>query len=457
MKKTGLERMLCGYARKRPLRLHMPGHKAGRAFSRRFPMAAADITELSFSDSLHRPEGVIAAAEKHVGEILGAKKCFFLTDGSTCGVFSMVYAAKRCGRKELVVCRNSHQSVYNACKALGVEPVVVAQRMSDGVPLPPDPREIGRALREHPAADVLLTYPDYYGRRADIAAIKAVCVSLGRRLFADGAHGGHLRFFAPAEYVGAYADMWVDGVHKTLPCLTQTALLCVSDGALLSVAAEAAGIFRTSSPSYPLMASVEYGETFMAEKGEKLLSSLERELALFKRRLRAGGYGVFETGDPLKLCVDFAPAGISPDAAEEFLQKKGVYAEMNDGRRLLFLLGVTTKKRHLARLWRALNALMNDRALQGACAPPSPPETGTRRTPYLEACAAESECVPIPAAVGRVLAENAGVFPPCWPLCVAGETMTETIAAALQRARCVFGADGGTVKVIKKVREDEER
>ena len=80
----------------------------------------------------------------------------------------------------------------------------------------------------------------------------------------DGAHGGHFRFYSASVYAGEYADIWVDGVHKTLPCLTQTAVLNVNDGACISVAAEAVKIFRTSSPSYPLMASIEYGEEFMA-------------------------------------------------------------------------------------------------------------------------------------------------------------------------------------------------
>ncbi|PWM75068.1 MAG: hypothetical protein DBX59_02640 [Bacillota bacterium] len=447
MKLFGMEKMLRAYARRKPLRLHMPGHKAARAFRRRFPVAAADITELCFSDSLQQPEGVIAAAERRVAEILGAKKSFFLTDGSTCGVFSMLYAVKARGG-EVVVNRNAHQSVYNACKVLGVEPVILSQNTKDGILLPPEPRELERALAEHPAADALLTYPDYYGQTFDLSAMKKICAARGRLLLLDGAHGGHFRFYSASVYAGEYADIWVDGVHKTLPCLTQTAVLNVNDGACISVAAEAVKIFRTSSPSYPLMASIEYGEEFMAKEGARLLSSLEKSVSACKRLLLAHGYGVFDGGDALKLCVDFAPTGISPFAAEEILHKKGIYAEMNDGRRLLFLLGVSTTKRQLRRLTRALIAVRKLPA--GAYTPPPAVKTGVKATSCSEACAAESERVPLRDAVGRTLAENVGLFPPCCPLCVAGETMTEAVAETLEKAQYSFGAEGGKVKVVKK-------
>ena len=81
-----IESTLKGYAKLRPLRFHMPGHKAEKEFCKHFPGAAYDITELGFSDSLQHPEGIIREAEDEVRDVLGAKKTYFLTDGSTCGV-----------------------------------------------------------------------------------------------------------------------------------------------------------------------------------------------------------------------------------------------------------------------------------------------------------------------------------------------------------------------------------
>lgn len=60
--------MLEAYARSSTARFHMPGHKGvdggGMAFER---IAPIDITELGFSDDLHRPKGAIAASRTRLG------------------------------------------------------------------------------------------------------------------------------------------------------------------------------------------------------------------------------------------------------------------------------------------------------------------------------------------------------------------------------------------------------
>ena len=74
-------------AQKRHISFHTPGHKR----------AGADITELSYSDDLSDPTGVLALAQADVARILGADASFFLTDGSTSGIFAMLFALPRAG------------------------------------------------------------------------------------------------------------------------------------------------------------------------------------------------------------------------------------------------------------------------------------------------------------------------------------------------------------------------
>ncbi len=61
---------------------HVPGHKARGDFKSKFPVAGLDVTELSYSDNLMCPDGVIAEAQKDLAEITGAKKSYIVTDGS---------------------------------------------------------------------------------------------------------------------------------------------------------------------------------------------------------------------------------------------------------------------------------------------------------------------------------------------------------------------------------------
>ena len=83
----------------------------------------------------------------------------------------------------------------------------------------------------------------------------------GVPLIVDEAHGAHFRFFGLffrclAAQLGA--DVVINSVHKTLPCLTQTGVihLC-SDRVSREKLKRFLGIYQSSSPSYILMSSID--------------------------------------------------------------------------------------------------------------------------------------------------------------------------------------------------------
>lgn len=438
------------YSRRHAARFHMPGHKANRRHFPFFKDAALDITELSFSDCLENPDGIIASAERDIAEILGAEKSFILTDGSSCGIYAMLYAVKRRGGK-VVISRNSHKSVYNACAVLGIEPYILKGNELNGVLLPPAAAEIEDAFKkERDICAALITSPDYYGNISDYQSIRKVCTRYGKLFLVDGAHGAYLRFDpdSAGAYAGEYADAWVDGAHKTLPTLTQGALLNVREKSLVPDLKEGLDAFRTTSPSYPIMASVEYGVKYLAEKGAALIDTLKRELSLMKMRLKKRGILYYEEGRTLQFSVDFGGMGISPYLAQEELEKRGVFAEMNDGRYLLFYLSPLTKPFWLWRLEHGIRRIVKMRSLRNTYE--SKPEyvNGLKKFSYLTALTFAKERVPLSEAAGRICARNAGVTPPCFPVVVAGEQITEQAVAALAAAKHTFGTDGG-IEVIR--------
>ena len=438
------------YKKLRPVRFHMPGHKADSKRFRLFRDAALDITELPFAVCLENPDGIIAAAESDVAEIFGAKKSFFLTDGSSCGVFAMLYAARRRGGK-VVIARGAHKSVYNACAVLGIEPYAIKGNELDGVPLPPTAAEIEDALKkERDVCAVLVTSPDYYGNISDLAAIRRICDRYGKLFLVDGAHGAYLRF-DPDEhrYAGEYADAWVDGAHKTLPTLTQGAIVHANRDDVVADLREGAGIFRTTSPSYPIMASIEYGAKYLAEHGGALIDALKREFSLMKMRLKKRGVLFYEGGETLQFAVDFGGMGISPYLAEEQLEKRKIYAEMNDGRYILFYFSPLTRPRHLLRLERAIRRLAKMRSLKDTYAPKPATAYGVKKFSYLTALTFRKESVPVEECAGRIAARNAGVTPPCIPVVLAGEQITPQAAEALKKSKHVFGVADGKIEVIK--------
>ena len=84
----------------------------------------------------------------------------------------------------------------------------------------------------------------------------------GIPLIVDEAHGAHLPFMdgedqLPKSAVKQGADIVVQSLHKTLPSLTQTAVLHVNNEKLCDGVKKYLSVFMSSSPSYPMLCSME--------------------------------------------------------------------------------------------------------------------------------------------------------------------------------------------------------
>jgi uncharacterized protein yaaO len=481
--------MLHKYSKGRHLSFHTPGHKAG----------AWDITELSYSDNLSCPKGVIKEAEKDISEILGSAASFILTDGSTAGVLSMLKAS---GARRIAVAENAHKSVYNGCKLLGMEIVSLDIPTAEKIPLQPTRAETSEKVK---GADALLiTSPDYYGNLADLPFLRALCDETGALLLIDGAHGGHLHFDREI-YAGTYADLWVDGVHKSLPALTQGAVVSAKTPALAEALAEAADIFRTTSPSYPIMASVEYAVKY--PRNTALENAVLGFVRAYPDKIRFGG-------DWTKLCAVFGDRAF---VVQKYLEKRGIYAEFCDGNVVMFYLSPATKSADFKRLKKELRACFSffgdfpsENTVEETDFSSAPneekvsltmqanketifpiasdeekislaiqanKETGFSNVPTTEkvslaiqfnekptlsspptaekspfqkdAEASETEWIPLEKSEGLTCAKPCGLFPPCIPLLFAGDTIDKKTIGLLSEADNVFGLSGGKISVYK--------
>lgn len=400
LKKCRIYRML--RRAKKHVSFHTPGHKAGKW----------DITELSYSDNLSSPTGVLKEAEEDIARSLSAYRSFILVDGSTCGVLSMLRAS---GAKRLLMARDTHKSAYNAAALMGIELKIVNNSSVGGISLPLTSAEVEENIAGCDA--VLITYPDYYGNLSPLNEIKEICKRHGVLLLVDGAHGAALK--GTPLHCGAYADMWVDGAHKSLPCLTQGAAVSCKTERFSSALEEAVNIFRTTSPNYILMASVEYAFRYPRNEG------IERAAERFKHEA-----GAYKNGDWTKAVFHYGAAARS---VEEYLEGKGVYSEFCDGQNIMFYFSPCTKKSEIARLARLLKKFKTE-PLPLAVKPKS--ESGGK-----------SEYVPLSKSEGRLCAMAAGLFPPCIPLVADGERITRSTIEKLLAAANTFGLKDGKIKV----------
>ena len=394
---------------------HTPGHK----------VSGYDITELAYSDNLSCPEGVILFAERDIAELLGAEKSFILTDGSTSGVLSMLYALKMQGIVRVAAPMLSHKSFFNGCALLGLEPVLFEPPVAV-LPCPIAAADVADALED---ADALfLTSPDYYGNVAALKEIKALCKAQGKPLVVDGAHGGHLHDNKEL-YAGAHADMWVDGVHKSLPALTQGAVVSANKEYAAALKA-AVDTFRTSSPSYPIMGSVEYAVKYPANDAlAERLCTLKRERACF-----------YDSADYTKLCV-FCKDGF---ALEWYANEKGIYPEFAQEHLLCFYFSpVQTEEDLLTVLrfveWADLEGLiLSEKDIQRTPAPIKLEKVDEKRV----------ELIPLEKSEGRICAKACGLFPPCLPVLQKGERITGEKIRTLQAAKRRFGIEKDKITVV---------
>ena len=425
----------------------MPGHKARGDFKKKFPIAPIDITELSYSDNLSCPDGIIAKAQEDIAEILGAQKSYILTDGSTSGVLSMIYAVKDRGTK-IIVPRNCHKSVWNACRLFNLEPVIVQGEIKDGLMLPPSPGQICELIeKDNGIGAMIVTSPDYYGWVAPLEEYSKILKSKSKLLIVDGAHGSHLAFEQLGRgYAGVNADLWVDGAHKSLPVLTQGAIVSVGNKELVPALEEGLNIFRTTSPSYPIMASVEYGIKFVKNNGQVLKDAVEA-VKTFKKKCVLP---VLENDDWTKIAVDFSEKGISADRAAELLEKEGIYCELSDGRYIIFYASVMTAEADLNSLNNAVSAIAEDGSLKNTYIPRPVIPKNACNCRFLYALKSGREPVPLKDALGKISATNAGITPPCIPVVAAGEIITKEVIEVLSSSKSTFGLDGDKIWVVKK-------
>lgn len=406
MTRGKIAKMLCG--QKKHISFHTPGHKR----------RGADITELSYSDNLFSPHGVIKEAQEEIAERLGAYRTFFLTDGSTAGVHAMLFALKERGVKRVALSPYSHPSVKGGCKLIGLDCVFIPVSVKDGIPLQPAREEIEKTLKNADA--LLLTSPDYYGFFPDLTFARELTKGEGKPLVIDGAHGSHL--YSTEFYAGRYADMWVDGAHKSLPALTQGAAVSAKSEDWAGVLEEGVRLFHTSSPSYPILASVE--EAFLYPQSPEI----EGAAAEFKKSV-----GAVENEDWTKVLIRY---GKNAGAVERFLETRGVYPEFNDGNYILFYLSSCTKKGELKKLLKLLKKC------------PAPEEgNGEARISEASIKSGAYEYLPLKEAVGKICAEEAGIFPPSLPVIRKGERITKEAADRLENAVHVFGLKEGKIAV----------
>lgn len=427
------------YADRYPLRLHTPGH-AGRAdalggiFGN---LLSLDVTELPETDSLFEADGAIRAAEAKAARAFGTVHTLFSAGGATLCLQAMLRLATQSGRRRVVMARGAHRSAIHAMALLDLEPVWVWPEPFAGSSLPGvvSPRAVEQALANcGDAACVYVTSPDYYGTLSDLAGIASACHRYGTPLLVDGAHGTHLRYLdgGVLHPLAQGADLVCDSAHKTLPVLTGGAFLQVGNAAFSRGAAkDAMALFGSSSPSYPILLSLDLARAWGKRHGAKAFSTLRARVdALYGHLAPRGLLPPHVPHDPVRITLDVGRVGLPGSEAAAWLYERGISIEMHDDRHIVMLPSVLSDDADFERLAAALTALpVHDGFDSVVLEKPEHPKAVM--TPG-EALRATCERLPVEQTAGRVAAEGCSPCPPGIPLVCPGERITASLAAALK-------------------------
>ena len=421
---------------------HTPGHKSNAPFLRE--LFSMDTTELPDTDSLYEASSVILEAEKKAAALYGAQKALFSAGGSTLCIQTMLRLAMPAGGK-MIVGRTIHRSAVNAMALLNIEPIWVYPRKDagEGVPGRVHPDDILMAYQKHPNAKaVYLTSPDYYGVLSDVEEIAEKLHPFAIPLLVDAAHGAHLRFLScKFDPIACGASMAAYSLHKTLPALTPAAWLMIGDGRFVSASKEAMALFGSTSPSYPVMASIDLCRNWLEERGKNAFFDLTEATEQIKKTASEKGI-VFPVGncDPTRLCFTTAAIGVGGKEAAEHFRECGIEPEYCDDNNLVLIPTPFNRQEDFDRLQRAIKTL--PRRDQSDVWKPKEPKVN-RVLSLREAVLAPCELVCTEKSVGRIAAEAACPCPPGVPILMPGEKITKTAVSFLLN----YGIF--TIKVVK--------
>lgn len=442
---------------------HMPGHK--RCGNEAF---ALDITEIDDFDNLHHATGMLKEAQERAAKLYGALDSYFLVNGSTCGILAAVSAAFHRGDK-VIVARNCHKAVYHALELRGLEPVYlypdqIAEYDINNRIRPVQVAELlekedKKAAGKSGIKGMILTSPTYEGYASEIDQIAELLHSRGMVFVVDEAHGAHFGFHErfPETAVKQGADLVIQSLHKTLPSMTQTAVLhrC-SERVAKERIQKYLAVFQTSSPSYVFMGHMDNCIRLLEREGHTLFTNFYKRLDDFYARCKElinirvafpEKPGTQHTNgdkilaDPGKILICAGPYMSGRELYDKLRLQYHLQPEMYAGNYVLAIMTICDRQEGFERLYEALARI--DREIDNS---EVNKDTNDKiqeafgviygRQPVMEylPCEAEElehEKTALVEAGGRISCEYIYLYPPGIPFIVPGERVEEEVLKAL--------------------------
>lgn len=466
------------YKSMRVVPFDVPGHKRGRGNRELTDFLGeqcltVDVNSMKPLDNLCHPVSVIREAEQLAAEAFGAEHAFFMVNGTTSAVQSMVMSACRRGEK-IIMPRNVHRSAINALILSGAVPIYVNPGVNKelGISLGMSLDDVARAIRENTDAKaVLINNPTYYGVCSNMKKITELAHKHHMLVLVDEAHGTHFYFGEgmPVSAMAAGADMAAVSMHKSGGSLTQSSLLLINNGLNEGYVRQIINLTQTTSGSYLLISSLDISRRNLALRGREIFQKVSGMAEYAREEInRIGGYYAFSNelinGDTIydfdrtKLSVHTLDIGLAGIEVYDILRDEyDIQIEFGDIGNILAYLSIGDRILDLERLVSALSEVKRRYAGD---------KTGMLSQEYIrpqvemapqEAFYAESESLALDACLGRVCSEFVMCYPPGIPILAPGERITSEIVTYIRYAKekgCFLtGTQDSDVDRLQVIRE----
>jgi len=434
----------------------VPGHKRGRGNPELTEFlgercVSVDVNSMKPLDNLCHPISVIKDAEQLAAEAFGAVNAFFMVNGTTSAVQSMILYACKKGDK-IILPRNVHRSAINVLILCGAIPVYVNPEVDKqlGIALGMSVSQLQKAIDENPDAKaVFINNPTYYGICSDIRSVVRLAHERNMLVLADEAHGTHFSFGEnmPVAAMAAGADMASVSMHKSGGSLTQSSFLLLGQVINENYMRQIINLTQTTSASYLLLSSLDISRRNLALQGKEIFCKVT-ELSEYTRNEinKIGDYYAFSkeliNGDSIfdfdatKLSVHTLEIGLAGIEVYDILRDEyDIQIEFGDIGNILAYISVGDRKRDVERLVSAMAEIRRRFKRE---------KTGMLTQEYIDpivaatpqaAFYADKEQLALDQTTGRVCSEFVMCYPPGIPILAPGEMITKDIIDYIKYAK----------------------
>ena len=246
----------------------------------------------------------------------------------------------------------------------------------------------------------------------------------------DEAHGALYKFDKTigTSAVDVQADFCIQSLHKTAGGVNPTALLHVGFESNIDIndVQKSLDLITTSSPSYPMLASIEATVDFLnSKKGKAKIATLVDDVERFKKRLlKLKNVHIYsQNNDITKILIKID--GFSGfEISDILLNRFNIEDELANEKSILFVCGIGTTLRKLNKLYGALKKISRMK--------PKPKDCEIERekqvypimkyTPFMAKLLHGVE-KPLIEALGCVSKSAVIPYPPASPLLLPGEVI----------------------------------